>query len=187
MDKITSSSHSVNALCCSCARSDEECKLVLDLLLTDKEPLKSYDSIKNADVKEMIVDNEGNMDVWRTARKGIAALGLSSEVKSALETLAGESHLDLVKKVAAKAADLRAFTSKIIDAEVRSAVPLSKEHQAAVAKALPQYVPAGQNVNVTWAVDPAVLGGLMITMKNTTIDLSATTKLVEVVAANKSA
>ena len=27
--------------------SEEECKAVLDLLLTDKEPLKSFDSIKS--------------------------------------------------------------------------------------------------------------------------------------------
>ena len=168
-------------------RSDVECKLVLELLLTDKEPLKSFDSIKNADVKEMLVDNEGNMEVWRTARKGVAALNLSPEVRGALEALAAEAHLELVKKVASKSADLRAVTSKTVDAEVRSAVPLSKEHQAAVVKALPQYVAAGQQVNVSWTVDPAVLGGLLITMKNTTIDLSATTKLVEVASAHQSA
>ena len=154
---------------------------MLDLLLTEKEPLKSFDSIKNADVKEMIVDNEGNMELWRTARRSIAALGLSAEVKAALDALAADAHLELVKKLASKAQDLRSVTSKVVDAEVRSAVPLSKEHQATVTKALPQYVPAGTNVSVSWTVDPAVLGGLMITMKNQTIDLSATTKLVEVI------
>jgi len=159
--------------------SEEECKMVMDLLLTDKEPLKSFDSIKNAEVREMIVDNEGNLDTWRDARKGIAALALTPEVRSALESLAAAARLDLVKKTAAKAATLRAVTSKTLDAEVRSAVPLSKEQQAAIVKALPQYVPAGQSVNVAYEVDPAVLGGLMVTIGNTTIDLSATSKIVE--------
>ena len=153
--------------------------MVMELLLTDKEPLKSFDSIQSAEVREMIVDNEGNLDTWREARKGIAALALTPDVRAALESLAAAARLDLVKKTASKAATLRAVSSKTLDAEVRSAVPLTKEQQAAVAKALPQYVPAGQTVNVAYAVDPAVLGGLLVTIANTTIDLSATTKIVE--------
>lgn len=153
--------------------------MVMDLLLTDKEPLKTFDGIKSAEVREMIVDNEGNLDTWREARKGVAALALTPDVRAALESLASAARLDLVKKTAAKAATLRAVSSKMLDAEVRSAVLLTKEQQAVIAKALPQYVPAGQSVNVSYAVDPAVLGGLLVTIANTTIDLSATTKIVE--------
>jgi F-type H+-transporting ATPase subunit delta len=134
-------------------------------------------------VREVIVDNEGNLDTWRGARKAVGGLGLSAEVKSALETLAAEGRLDLAKKLAVKAGELRSVTSKTVDAEVRSAVPLSKEQQAAVAKALPSYAPAGQAVHVNFIVDPAVLGGVLVTMKNTTIDLTVTSKLVDVLAA----
>ena len=42
--------------------SEDECRAVLELLTSDKEPLKSFESIKDADVREVIVDNEGNMD-----------------------------------------------------------------------------------------------------------------------------
>lgn len=163
--------------------SHDECKSVLDLLLTDKEPLKSFDSIKSTEVREVIVDNEGNLDAWRGARKAIAALGLAPEAKAALQALAAEGRLDLAKKLATKAGELKAVTSKTLDAEVRSAVALSKDQQAAVAKALPQYAPAGQTVNLNFTVDPAVLGGLLVTLKNQTIDLSSTSRLVEVVAA----
>lgn len=90
-----------------------------------------------------------------------------------------------MKKVAEKAAELRAVTSKSIDATVTSAVPLSKDQQAAIGKALPAYAPAGNTLNISYTVDPAVLGGLLISLKNQTIDLSVTSKLVDVVASTK--
>lgn len=72
---------------------------MLELLTTDKEPLKSFDGIKDADVKELIVDNEGNMDTWRSARAAIKALGMAPEVTATLQALAAEGRLDLAKKV----------------------------------------------------------------------------------------
>lgn len=64
--------------------SPEECKMVIDLLTTTKEPLTTFDGIKNADVRELIVDNEGNLETWRAARKAVAALNLSEDVKGVL-------------------------------------------------------------------------------------------------------
>jgi len=87
-----------------------------------------------------------------------------------------------VKRVAEKAADLRLVTSKAADAIVASAVALTKEQQAAIGKALPAYAPTGTSLNVHYTVDPAVLGGLQISIKNTTIDLSSTSRLVDVVS-----
>ena len=100
-----------------------------------------------------------------------------------VDTIAAEGRLDLLKHVADKLRELRSVTSRIIDADVRSAIPLSKEQQDAVSKALPKYVEAGHSLNVNYTVDPAVLGGLLVTIKNQTIDLTATTRLVEVIAA----
>jgi F0F1-type ATP synthase delta subunit len=93
--------------------------------------------------------------------------------------------LDLVKKMASKAGELRAVSSKSTDATVTSAVPLSKEQQATLAKALPAYAPAGTSLNVNFTVDPAVLGGLLVSIRNTTIDLTATSRLVDVVAGSR--
>jgi hypothetical protein len=204
-------------------------QLVVETLLTTKEPLSSFEGISNQDVKELLVDNEGNLGAWLGARKAVAALGLLPEVagvlsKSGYRSEVGDSsraHFPLLccaqtpwrlraglislsrcagnaflcvkrcsqtsscvfSQVALKANELRAVTSRILDAEVKSAVPLSKEQQDAVTKALPKYAEAGQSLNVTFSVDSAVLGGLLVTMKNQTIDLSATSRLVEVVSA----
>lgn len=160
--------------------SPEECKMVAELLLTDKEPLNSFDSIKNTEVRELLVDNEANVAVWKNTRKELNALNLSPEVKNLFNTLASEARLDLVKKATEKAVDLRAALSKSVDVQVASAVPLSKEQQAAVTKALPQYAPAGSSINVNYVVDNNLLGGLLVTLKNQTVDLSVSTRLVEV-------
>lgn len=115
------------------------------------------------------------------------SLALSLVATVLAEALAGDARLDLVKRVAEKAADLRLVTSKAADAIVTSAVALTKDQQAAISKALPAYAPSGTSLNVHYSVDPAVLGGLQITVKNTTIDLSATSRLVDVVAASRAA
>ena len=54
------------------------------MLTTNKEPLASFDSIKNLEVKEVIVDNAANLDAWRGARKAVLALNVSEEVKEVL-------------------------------------------------------------------------------------------------------
>jgi len=89
----------------------------------------------------------------------VSALGLSSEVKTALEAIAADGRLDLAKKLASKAAALKAVTSKTLDATVVSAVALTKDQQATVSKALPSYAPAGQTVNVEFVVVRPPLGG----------------------------
>jgi hypothetical protein len=163
--------------------SEGECKKVLGLLLTSAEPLTSFKDIKDEETREVIVAGEGNVAGWLAARKAVAALGLSAEVKAALDTMAAEAALNRVSVVSRKASELRNAVSKTVDVTVSSAVTLTKAQQDAVRAALPAYAPQGVNVNVAFAIDSAVLGGLRVDMASQTIDLSATTRLVEVLAA----
>lgn len=167
--------------------SEKECAKVVDLLTTTKEPLADFKSIKDDEAREVLVDNEGNLEAWRAARKAVAAVGMAPEVKGALDALAREGALNRLFAVARKAAELKAAVSKTVDVVVASAVPLSKAQQDAVRAALPAYAPAGTNLTVAFATDAAVLGGLRVDMKNTVIDLSATTRLVEVLASARMA
>jgi len=73
--------------------SADECKAVLELLTSEKEPLKSFDGIKDAEVREVIVDNEGNLD------------GASCGVRCSLRAAAAPAYL-LVRAVAPVAAAL---------------------------------------------------------------------------------
>lgn len=61
--------------------SPEECQLVMELLLTNKEALTSFETVKNADVKDLLIDNSSNMDAWRGARKAVQDLKISDDVK----------------------------------------------------------------------------------------------------------
>ena len=165
--------------------SPEECAKVVELLLTQKEPLASFKDIKDVDVREVLVDNEGNLEAWRGARKAVAALALCEPVKAALDSCARDGHLERVKKLAAYAAELASVSSKTLSAVVTSAVPLTKAQQEAVAKAIPSYVggfPAGTSVVPVFSVDAAIVGGLTVTIKNQSVDLSANSRLVDVVA-----
>ena len=166
--------------------SEAECRKVVDLLMTSKEPLASFASIKDAEVKDVIVDNEANVATWLAARKAVAALQLSEPVAAAIAKMAAEGNLLRVKLVARKAAEVRATTAKSLDVVVSSAVALSRAQQEAVTKALPAYVQAGagQALAPVFVVDPAVMGGLLVSFKNLSIDLSASTRLVEVAAAH---
>ncbi len=166
--------------------SEVECKKVLDLLLTSKEPLTSFSSIKDTELQEVIIDNEGNLPAWQSARKAISAIGLSEATKKALEAMAADGNLARVKRVAVKAGEVRAATSKTLDVIVTSAVALSASQRTAVEKSLPQYV-GGSAVKADFKVDPAVLGGLLVTFRNQAIDLTATTRLMEVASAQKMA
>jgi F0F1-type ATP synthase delta subunit len=163
--------------------SAKECKVVFSLLTTTNEPLTSFDSIKDTEIKELFIDNAGNLDAWRNARKEIADAKLSKEVLDLFETLANEGKLFMLPVAKQQAAELLAVSSKSLDVEVKSATSLNKDIQGAIAKALPGYCPPGQTLNIKYTVDAAVLGGLLITIGGKqTIDLSASTKLVEVVS-----
>ena len=164
--------------------SPEECKKVIELLMTTKEPLSSFKDIKDAEVKEVLVDNEGNVEAWLRVRKAIAAAAPSEPVVTLIGKLAAEGRLERLKKLASYAAELKNVSSKTLDAVVTSAIPLSKTQQEAVLKALPTYAGAGSTVNPVFVVDPAIVGGLTVTLQNKSIDLSANSRLVEVVAAN---
>ena len=162
--------------------SPEECKKVVELLFSAKEPLTSFKDIKDAEVKEVLVDNEGNVEAWLKVRKAIAALGVSEAVVTTIGKLAAEGRLERVKKLANYAQELKNVSSKTMDAVVTSAIPLSKTQQDTVVKSLPAYAGAGSTVNPVFVVDPAILGGLTITLQNKAIDLSANSRLVEVVS-----
>lgn len=164
--------------------SEIECQKVLNLLTTTSEPLTSFASIKDNDVKDILVDNESNLSAWQNARKAVSAIGLSEGTKQLLDTMANDGNLARAKKVLAKAQEVRAATSKSLDVTVTSAVTLNKTQQDSITKALPQYI-GGGSVTPNFVVDPAVLGGLLVSFRNQTIDLTATSRLVEVVAGHK--
>ena len=59
-------------------------QLVVETLASTKEPLTSFEGIQDQNVKELIIDNEGNLETWRGARKAVTAIGMLPEVAGVL-------------------------------------------------------------------------------------------------------
>ena len=71
-------------------------------------------------------------------------------------------------KILEQVAQLAAEAKDSVVGEVRSAVPLNKRQENALAKALSKAT--GKNVSVKVIVDPSVIGGIVATVGDTVID-----------------
>jgi len=158
--------------------SEVECALAVDLLTTGK--YANHNAIPTQDQRETIVGAPENFQSWADAKKAIDALELEDVTKAFIGKLAKLARLDLLKSVASTCADLQAAASKTVPVVVSSAVALSPAQKERISKLLPKYA-GTQAINVEFEVDPSTLGGLMITLENRSIDLSASSKLMEVV------
>lgn len=129
------------------------------------------------------MDNEGNLEAWRGARKAVAAIGLAEPARALLEALAKEGRLDRLRRVVGFANELAAVTAKTVGCVIASAVPLSKAQQEAVVKALPAYIAPGQTATHSFVVDTSIIGGLSLTLGKTSVDLTVSSRLAEVAQA----
>lgn len=156
----------------------EECVEVVKILLEDDIMSIKFKDIDEASVLRVIVAHEENIPSLQNTRKAVKAAKIGKEAQAFLERLATTSRLDLLSKVVGKMQALQAALDNQIDITVVSAVPLSKGQADSVKKVLPQYVEAGQKSNVAFEVDPAVLGGLMVKVGQSAIDLTVQSQLV---------
>jgi len=157
--------------------SEVECAIVVDLLFSSK--YANYEALPTQDLRETIVGSPENFSSWVEARTAIKELELLPATEEFVRHLAKIARLDLLKGVAAVTLELSTAASKIVPVTVASAVALSEAQKARIVKALPKYANT-TNFNVEFEVDPSTLGGLMITLENRSIDLSASSRLMEV-------
>lgn len=157
--------------------SEVESAIVVDLLFTNK--YANYEALPTQDLRETIIGAPENYASWAEARASIKDLELLPASEDFVRHLAKIARLDLLKGVAAVCLELSTAASKIVPVTVASAIALSDAQKARVLKALPKYTNT-TNFNVEFEVDPSTLGGLMITLENRSIDLSASSRLMEV-------
>jgi hypothetical protein len=94
------------------------------------------------------------------------------------EKLASLARLDLLPHVVNQALDIYNADSKTIPVTVSSAVALSEDQKKRLAAVLPKYA-GSQSLDVTYEVEPSTLGGLLITIESRSIDLTASTQMME--------
>ena len=115
----------------------------------------------------------------RVTREQLAALlidicgsGLDEQGKSLVRLLVENRRLDLLAEIAALFAQYRAEAERVVQAEVVSAFPLSKEQEAGIAAALKKRL--GREVSLTSSTDDTLIGGAVIRAGDLVIDGSVT-------------
>ncbi len=102
-------------------------------------------------------------------------LGVSDTVRSFLGVLAAQRRMAVLPGVIAEFARLLAAHRGEETAEVTSAVPLDEGQFGEVREAVAGYV--GRPVQLTAAVDPSLLGGMVVRIGSRMVDASLKTKL----------
>jgi len=156
--------------------SPEECGLAVNLLLS--EHIEEYEEIANTELAEVTVGGAENFPSWLEAREAIAALNLEETSKDVLGELASTARLDLFPHVLSNLGLLVAAEAKVFPVTVSSAVPLSEDQKKRILALLPKYSGTA-SLDVTFEVEPSTLGGLLITLGNRSIDLTASSQLLE--------
>ena len=102
-------------------------------------------------------------------------LGASDTVRNFLGVLAAQRRLGALPAIIAEFSRLLAAHRGEETAEVTSAVPLDEAQLGEVREAVAGYV--GRPVQLTAAVDPALLGGMVVRIGSRMVDASLKTKL----------
>lgn len=130
----------------------------------------------NADLARLLASPIVSREEHGRATQALAErLGLSEIVRNFLGVLARQ------RRLFALSAIIRAFRQKLArhrgeeTAEVVSAVPLSEAQLASIKEGVAGYV--GRPVSLAAAVDPALLGGLVVRVGSRMVDASLKTKL----------
>lgn len=103
---------------------------------------------------------------------GICGERLDGHGKALVGVLVGNRRLDLLPEITALFAQYRAEAERVVQAEVVSAFPLSKEQEADIAAALKRRL--GREVSLTSTTDATLVGGAVIRAGDMVIDGTVT-------------
>ncbi len=166
----------------------EENIKALDLLMTDKEPLKSFDSIADQETKEYLVADEATMKAWKDARASIKALKLNAHVSELLTAMAARGATYRLGRVVETLEEILTTISPTSEVLVQSAVELSAAQKKDLKAALKGYLPSNKkDMNMQFEVDTSLTGGLIVQLDAVTVDLSSTSILTAATSAAQGA
>jgi F0F1-type ATP synthase delta subunit len=91
---------------------------------------------------------------------------------------AGQPHL--LRKILDAVNRIVAVETVVADVVVQSAVPLSPEQKKKIEAAVPKYLPQGKSeAEFVYSTAPSIAGGIIVTIDNSVIDLTAATLFTE--------
>lgn len=131
---------------------------------------------ESADLRDVISSPMYSRDDQEAAIGAVAGkMGLSALTTSTLRLMATKRRLFVLPQLMATLRERIAAAKGEVTAEVTSATPLSAEQAETLAATLKARV--GKTVKLKTAVDPALIGGLVVKVGSTMIDTSIRAKL----------
>lgn len=99
----------------------------------------------------------------------------ADELRQLVHTLVGEGHLSLLDDIVVQLRRLVRYGPEVKVATVTSAVSLDEELRSRIEKRLMSRY--GVNVDISWQVDPGLIGGIVVRVGDELIDYSVLTRL----------
>lgn len=112
-------------------------------------------------------------------------LKLSELSTQFISVLTGKGHVGLLKEILNDYERLVAFERNEVRATVISSEQLNDEQKRRITDALKKRVSGNQSLHVTERVDPKILGGLVVTIDDKSVDLSVSTQIRKIETALK--
>ena len=152
-----------------------ETETAMNLLLTSDVALNKLDAIKNDDLREyFLVDKDTAEGEWGVARKQIKDAKLDATAVATLKSMAEEGKTHLLSRTIEGLEQVLAAASSTAQVLVTSAVDLTAAQKKSIEAAAKTYLPASKkDLDVAYAVDPAVMGGLVLQVDDVSVDLSS--------------
>lgn len=132
-------------------------------------------------IAELISNPSAPAEVVAGVVNTAGASALNDGAKRLVETMAANRRLSVLSEVKAQFEALRAEDERRVQAEVISASEMSSEQQAAVKAALD--AKWSSSVEITFRVDPSLIGGAVIKARDWVIDGSVASQLNKLAAA----
>jgi F0F1-type ATP synthase delta subunit len=152
-----------------------ETSTAMNLLMTNDVALNKLDAIKDDDLREyFLVDENIAQGEWGVARKAIKDAKVDAVAADTLQTMAAEGKTHLLGRIIEGLEAVMAAASSVATVQVTSATELSAAQKKDVEAAAKTFLPAGKSdMQVKYAVDSAVMGGLVLQLDDVSVDLSS--------------
>jgi len=126
-------------------------------------------------VRQALEDASVPFETRKTMVDRLAPAGVSRELRSFIYSVVGEGRLGLLDDILVELRRMAEYGPDVVVAEVTTAAPLSDEESRTLEERL--VARYGSGIDITWHVDPAILGGVVVRVGDEVIDDSVTTRL----------
>ena len=148
--------------------------LALESWLRDLSVLRDNLRLERS-LRQTLEDESVPLDTKKTLIDGLLPPGTNRELHNFAYSLVSEERLPLLDDVVVEFRRLAQYGLNVVVAEVTTALPAGDDERSALQhRLISRY---GQDVDIVWRVDPAIIGGVVIRVGDEMVDDSVATRL----------